>query len=337
MSIKVWTKTIRSIIMTIKIKIGGIHMGIIDMHCDTILRLIERNEGSLYENNGSVDIKKLKKAGSYAQFFAMFVELKRHKEPFKFCLDAIDRFYTELEKNKEDIAFAASIGDYKKNRDDGKISAFLTIEEGGVIEGKLSNLRNVYRLGVRLMTLTWNYPNEIGYPNARPETMNMGLTDFGKEVVGEMNRLGMIIDVSHLSDGGFYDVAKYSAQPFVASHSDARACKNHTRNLTDDMIRVLSDKGGVTGINFEKSFLGDSNMSKVSDMVRHIEHIRNVGGIEVIGIGTDFDGISSGLEIENSSELYKLQDALNKHGFSDDDIEKIFYKNTERVINDVLK
>ena len=219
----------------------------------------------------------------------------------------------------------------------GKLSAIITIEEGGAIKGKLQNLRNFYRLGVRLITLTWNYPNEIGYPSCMPEHMDKGLTPFGEEVVHEMNKLGMLIDVSHLSDGGFHDVARLSTKPCVASHSNARALCPHTRNLTDDMIKVLSNKGGVMGINFEREFLGNRDISTVEEMVNHIKHIRNVGGIEVIAIGTDYDGINQQLEIENMGQISKLILGLQNNGFNEEEIEKIFYKNALRVIKDVLK
>lgn len=312
-------------------------MSLIDLHCDTILRLMDDKEVlGLNKNDFSVDIEKLKKAGSTAQFFALFIYLKSGKDPLEYCLEMVDKFYEEIDKNSSSIALARNYTELFKNKSEGKISAFLTIEEGGAIKGELYNLRNFYRLGVRLMTLTWNYPNEIGYPNVSEEYSKMGLTPFGKNVVYEMNKLGIIIDVSHLSDAGFYDVARLSKKPFMASHSNARFVKKHPRNLTDDMIKILSDKGGVMGINFAKDFLGDKGISTVDDMILHIKHIKNVGGMEVISLGTDFDGISPELEIKNIGEIDKLITGLNKNGFSDDEIEMILYRNAQRVIKDVL-
>lgn len=317
---------------------GGTLMPIIDFHCDTIMKLMDKKRGILLkENNICVDICKLQKAGSLAQFFALFVELEEVTDPLEYCLLMVDKFYEEMEKNSKDIALATNYNELMENANKGIISAFLTIEEGGVLKGKIEQLRNFYRLGVRLITLTWNFPNEIGFPNKDEEHRNKGLTSFGLEVVSEMNRLGMIIDVSHLSDGGFYDVAKYSKKPFVASHSNARTISNHPRNLTDDMIRILAEKGGIMGINFEKHFLGHNDLSRLEDMVSHITHIRNVGGIDCISIGSDFDGISSrGLEIKNIGEIEKLSIALKKNNFSDEEVEKIFYKNALRVIKDIL-
>ena len=197
-------------------------------------------------------------------------------------------------------------------------------------------MRNFYRLGVRLLTLTWNYPNELGFPNALTECRDKGLTEFGREVVAEMNRLGMLVDVSHLSDQGFYDVAATSSHPFVASHSNARSITGHTRNLTDDMIRILAEKGGVTGLTFARSFLAEPPNCRVEDMVRHVKHIYQVGGIDVIAIGSDFDGTKPPLEVANSSEIGKLITGLAKAGFSDEDLEKICYLNAARVIREVL-
>lgn len=311
-------------------------MKLIDLHCDTILRCIDSNgEIKLGKNDICIDVQKLKKAGSLAQFFAMYVDLDKDAEPMDRCLDMIDNFYNEIEENSADIAFAGSIADMERNMAEGRISAFLTVEEGGAIEGKLENLRNLYRLGVRLITLTWNYPNCIGYPNFELVHKDKGLTPFGEGVVAEMNRLGMIIDTAHLSDKGFYDVAKLSNKPFVASHSNARAIEAHPRNLTDDMLRVLAEKGGVTGLNLEPEFLG--NGGSIETMIRHISHMRKTAGVEVIAIGTDFDGTSHLTAIQDAGCIDKLSDALTKAGFTSGEIDKIMYKNAERVIREVLR
>lgn len=313
-------------------------MRVIDLHCDTILKLEMTKEAcGIRKNDFNVDLEKLKRTNSLAQFFALFVYLKSEYDPMELCLKMLDRFYVEVDKNQDMIAVARNYDELMENDRLGKLSGILTIEEGAAIKGKLENLRNFYRLGVRLITLTWNFPNEIGFPNCMPEHMNSGLTSFGEEVVHEMNKLGMIIDVSHLSDGGFYDVARLSKTPFVASHSNARALCGHTRNLTDEMIRVLSNKGGVMGINFEREFLGSSDISSVEEMVSHIKHIKNVGGIDVISIGSDYDGINQELEIENIGQMDKLQIGLSKEGFTEDEIDKVLYKNALRVIKEVLK
>ncbi len=311
-------------------------MHMIDLHCDTVMHLTDDPQIRLKKNNLCVDIEKLKKSNAMAQFFALYIDLIEHPNALQRCLSMIDIFYQEILANSTEIALARTYQELLLNQQLGKVSALLTIEEGGALQGRLENLRNFYRLGVRLVTLTWNYPNEIGYPNCEMKYRGLGLTEFGQQVVAEMNTLGMIIDVSHLSDQGFYDVAELSKKPFVASHSNARAVQNHSRNMTDDMIRVLAEKGGVMGINFSGDFLGGSKDSKVADMVAHIKHIYQVGGLEVIALGTDFDGIESNLEIENIGEMYKLTDELSKNGFTATAIEKIVYQNTLRVIKDCL-
>ncbi|GAA0729689.1 dipeptidase [Clostridium malenominatum] len=316
-------------------------MKIIDLHCDTI-DLLEREKsgGDLFKNSFSVDIQKLSQGGSLAQFFALFINKNEHKDVKEKCISLMKRFYFEIDSYKDYIALSRNLEEMYRNKDEGKISAFLTIEEGAVLEGKMDNLYYFFENGVRLITLTWNHPNEIGFPSVKDEYMVKGLTSFGRDLIGEMNRLGMIVDVSHLSDKGFYDVAEISKAPFVASHSNSRELTPHKRNLTNEMIKILSEKGGVMGINFYNKFLetsGDSYMAKVEDMVRHIKHIRNIGGIDCIALGTDFDGIGTPVEIEDFSQMDKLIFALEKERFSYGEIEKICYKNAERVIKDTLK
>lgn len=313
---------------------------LIDLHCDTILEChLSGGKRELYKNDLCIDIEKMKKAGSLAQIFALYVDMKGAGKPMQNCMDMLDLFYNELDKNKDTVAFAAGYEDIEKNKREGKMSALLSIEEGAAINGSIANLRNFYRLGVRLITLLWNYPNQIGYPNFQFEHKDKGLTEFGMEVVSEMNRLGMLIDVSHLSDGGFYDVARLSNQPFVASHSNSRVCTMHERNLTDDMIKLLAEKGGIMGLNIESFFLNEgepTSISTVGDMVRHLKHIKNIGGIDVMAIGTDFDGTMHTSEIAHIGEMEKLTAALKENLFSEEEIDKIYYKNALRVIKEVL-
>lgn len=333
-------------------------MKVIDMHCDTIGGMLMapkwgRPDFHLAKNEMNIDLEKMEKGDYLAQCFAMFVPFNV-ENPFETCMEMIDRFYQEVEANQDKIAVARNYDDIMKNQADGKMSAILTIEEGGVTKGNLAYLRDFYRLGVRMITLTWNFENGVGFPNFKrsddpnqkpnfksPNTVD-GLTPYGIEMVKEMNRLGIIIDVSHLSDAGFYDVLKYTTGPFVASHSNARAVCNHCRNLTDDMIKKLAERGGVTGINYAADFLrevpdGEENFSYIADMVKHIKHIVEVGGIDCVGLGSDFDGIEQNLEMKDASYLPQLADALAKEGFSEEDIEKIFYKNVLRVFKTVTK
>ena len=322
-------------------------MNYIDFHCDTLLMLVDEAEGqSLYSNEvASVDFKRLKKSEAMAQFFAMFL---MDEETINEYFGSDDEYINKLAKmlkdeiaeNSDIISMAYNAEDLLKNHESGKVSAFLTIEDGRSVDGKLEKLDKYYDLGVRLITLTWNYENCFGYPNSKdPEIMNKGLKTFGKEAIEYMNNIGMIIDVSHLSDGGFYDVAKISKKPFVASHSNARALSPHQRNMTDDMIKILAEKGGVMGLNFAPHFLNEDitlEDSKIELMVKHLNHIKNIGGEDVIALGSDFDGISGNLEIDSSDKMCLLFDALKDNGWSERLIEKLAYKNALRVINDIL-
>ena len=334
-------------------------MFVADMHCDTISKILEsRKSGdkkgqNLRKNTFHIDLEKMKQGDYLIQNFAMYINLHETENPFEECMNMIDVFYCEMEANNDLIAPAKSYKDIVKNQGDGKISGLLTIEEGGVCQGNLAFLRDFYRLGVRMMTLTWNFGNEIGFPNVYqtktgdeifyglPDT-EQGLTPFGIELIQEMERLGMIVDVSHLSDAGFYDVAMYAKKPFVASHSNARAICRHTRNLTDDMIRKLAQCGGVMGINFEPKFLNVSMPDEkvhatIQQVVEQIKHIAFVAGTACIGLGSDFDGIADNDELLNASFLPKLEDALWMAGFGQEEIEGIFYKNIMRIYKEILK
>lgn len=309
-------------------------MNYIDFHCDTASRLYNDNK-ELFKNDLSVDIEKMTSGECLAQFFAMFINNKDLASPFQNASDMIDKFYKELDKNKDYIRFASDYNTIMENKNADKMSALLTIEEGEALEGKIDNLKFFYDKGIRLITLTWNYENSIGYPHKMQDKANLGLKSFGKELVQAMNHFKMIIDVSHLNDGGFKDVLEISDYPVIASHSNSRAVKSHSRNLDDNMIKKLADSGGVMGLNFCADFMGGNKIAEIEDMKNHIRHIKNVGGIDVIALGSDFDGISNQVEIKNASEMGKLHLAL-KGELSEYDIEKIYYKNALRIIKDVL-
>ena len=317
---------------------------VIDMHCDTITVLESKNK-PLLKNDCHIDIFKLFK-GQYAlQCFAIFHNLSKGHLLDRFK-DSYKYFLSQMEMNKNLISQITSYQEFLNNKSQHKLSALLTVEEGGIIEGSLSNLEYLYQCGVRMMTLTWNFPNEIGYPNIfyneggadlyTPNTKD-GLTPFGISVVKEMNELGMIIDVSHLSDAGFYDVIKYSKAPIVASHSSARSVQGVVRNLTDDMILKLKENGGVMGINYCPIFVSSSQEDQIEDIVSHIVYIKNLAGIDVISLGSDFDGIGTPKGMENASCINKLKEALLKRGFALKEIKKIFYENFLRVFKNVCR
>ncbi len=322
-------------------------MKVVDMHCDTIGELWKAEKAgkpiSLRSNSLHIDLEKMQKGDYLLQNFAMFVFLGREKDPLVNVLEMIDVYNRAMAENADIIGPVLNYEDIEKNRAAGKLSGMLTIEEGAVLKGNPYVVRSLYQLGVRMLTLTWNFENEIGYPNTIVKakdydpSRHYGLKPEGIEIVREMNRVGMIVDVSHLGDDGFWDVVKYCDGPFVASHSNARAVCNHTRNMTDDMIRALADKGGVMGLNFCGDFLNPNGKSRVEDMVRHAKHIINVGGSDVLGLGTDYDGIDGDLELDHCDKMPLLAQEMERQGFSTQQIEKIFHGNVLRLYREVLK
>ena len=316
-------------------------MNFIDFHCDTASAMLEQNQ-PLRKNNLKIDIEKLQKGGALAQFFAMYIDKEKHDSSYAYCVEMLQNFKRELDLNSETIVLCRTHSDLIEVQKQEKIGAFLTIEEGDAIEGDLEKLRYFKQEGISAMTLTWNYENDLGYPNFEWKYQDKGLKAKGLEVVEVMNELGMLVDVSHLSDAGFEDVITHSTKPIIATHSNARAITNHTRNLSDKQLKQLADNGGVAGLAFsvnflvEKEFMDVSHLAKVEDMIRHIKHICNVAGVEVLALGSDYDGIMNPVEMEDSSQISKLSDRLLRNGFSYDEVEKIFYRNGLRIIEEVL-
>ena len=329
-------------------------MRVIDMHCDTIDRLLSlKEEGrpeALRENGLHIDLLRMKESGYLLQNFALFVMLKK-EDPWERVCRLHELYEEELKQNRDLIGPALCFSDIAKNERAGRMSALLTVEEGAVCKGEPEKLEELYRWGVRMMTLTWNFPNELGWPNRNPglprrqsfhvPNTTQGLTERGKEFVAKMESLGMIPDVSHLSDAGFYDVLAVTKKPFVASHSNAREVCPWVRNLTDDMIRKLSERGGVMGLNFCADFLeevpeGQHNPGTVASVVRHATHIVNVGGIDVLGLGSDFDGIDTHEELPGAQSMEALWEAMKGAGFTEDQLDRIFWKNVMRVYEEIL-
>lgn len=323
----------------------------IDMHCDTLLRALREGREDIYEMpEAMVDGKRLKEAQMMCQFFAVFFPPRRKELPEgmkplpeddELFARARQIFLNTIQKYPNVLAQAVNYSEIMKNQNTGRISGILTMEDGRAVQGSMERLKLFYSQGVRLISLTWNFENCFGAPNSKePEIMKKGLTDFGKEAVGVMNDLGILIDVSHLSDGGFYDVAALSKKPFVASHSNCRSLCAHSRNLTDEMIQILAEKGGVAGLNLEPTFLQANMTDKHSTMERmaaHLKHLICVGGEECAAIGTDFDGIGGEFEVGSPLQMEAFFEYLNQKGFSEDLIDKIAYKNVLRVIKDSMK
>lgn len=318
----------------------------IDMHCDTLLRTYREEPERLYDGrDGMQGFRLMQEAGQMCQFFAVFFPPKERKQQPPLPPtdeEFFDRLCSTLKEqvslHRDIIASATNAKEITENWKNGLASAFLTIEDGRMVNGKMENLQKLYDAGVRAIGLTWNYSNCFGFPNSTdPEIMKKGLTDFGISAIEEMNRLGIMVDVSHLSDGGFYDVAQLSKKPFIASHSNCRELTSHPRNLTDGMIRLLAAKGGIMGLNLYSEFVapdGAKPESRIEYLVAHVLHMFHVGGEDSIGIGTDFDGIDGQLDIDKPIEMELLFDALHKKGLTERQMDKFAYGNALRVIKE---
>ncbi len=317
-------------------------MKIIDMHCDTLLECYQKKQ-PLRNGPYQINLEKLKKGGCLAQCFAIFVVSNDaadrcgvRKAPYGFYRDLVDLYRKEMAQNTDLIAPALCESDIRDNRSRGLMSAILTVEDAVAVDGRIERIDEFFSDGVRMMSLTWNYENSIGYPNSPDRILHArGLKPFGILALERMNRLGMIADVSHLTEGGFDDVARLSTKPFIASHSCARAIGSHQRNLTDRQLNILGEKGGVVGINFCAQFLEDNaTVSSVENIVRHMVYIRDKAGIEALAWGSDLDGIDgSVLEYKDYSGFPRILDALSPH-FSDDALDRINHGNFLRVFRE---
>lgn len=315
----------------------------VDLHCDTLLTTRLESK-SLKSATGHIDLKKLVNGGALLQCFAAFIpthETAAHygiqDAPWEFFMKLAAQFGQEMKTHPDRLAPVRCFADIEQNRAKGLVSAMLTVEDGGCIEGDPSRLKTMYELGVRLITLTWNYENCLGWPNSPDPALHAkGLKDFGLEALDEMGRLGIIVDVSHLSEGGFWDVVRENKKPFVASHSCARALCDHSRNLTDEQLRALGDRGGVCGVNFYSKFLREgAEHTANEDILRHMAHIADRAGMEAVALGSDFDGIDCTLEMENYSGLAHLAERIADR-FGTDNAEKICHQNALRVMADVM-
>ena len=307
----------------------------IDLHCDTIMQLLDHpDSGDLYRNTWKIDIEKLQKAHSKVQDFALFINLGETNDPYGRYEEMRNLCTTQIHLYGEHIQHVLSYQDVESVYKSGKIGALMSIEEGGVLGGDLDKLKQAYQDGVRLITLTWNYPNSLGEPHCGEQ--HKKLTPKGIEFVEAMQDLGIIVDCSHLNDAGTEQLGDILDVPFIASHSNAREVTAHTRNLPDNLIKLIANKGGVIGLNFAQSFLGTSPVSRIEDIVKHGLYLINKGGEDVVALGTDFDGIKPDTEIKDASEMYRLYDAFKEAGLSVDQCEKLFWKNADRLLKEIL-
>ena len=320
-------------------------MRIIDLHCDTAVERIYLRAESLRHSRGQLDLPRMERGELAAQVFALMIfshkeaeALGLAREPWELYESARDAFFAELGACADEIALSRDAGDIEANERADRRSALLSVEDGALVEGDFSRIAALHGDGVRMLTLTWNYENCFGYPNsADPAEHARGLKPFGREAVECLNETGIVVDVSHLSRGGFFDVADVSKKPFVASHSCARALCGHPRNLDDDMLRVIGERGGVVGVNYCPYFLRDgSSETRCDDVLRHIRYIVNRAGIEAVALGSDFDGIGdSALEFTDCAGVPAMLEALRGE-YSDADLDRLTHKNALRVLRDCL-
>ncbi|HET9183145.1 MAG TPA: dipeptidase [Candidatus Angelobacter sp.] len=365
---------------------------IIDSHADTPQRFLDENF-DLGENTpvteGQIDLGKIRKGNLGAEFFSIWVEPSFKGRYSGRAMDLIDSVYQQAARHPDQMSMAFSADDIVLIHSQHKFAALMGMEGGHAIENDMRLLRDFYRLGVRYMTLTWSNTNDwadssgdIQDPNVKHHN---GMTDFGRDVVREMNRLGMMVDLSHVSDATFYQALLVSQAPVIASHSSSRALTDHPRNLTDDMLRAIARNGGVVMVNFYSAFVDENYRKESSDpektkqrdaaieaykkahphpdgspvtyqetaaieknwaaqfprpplksLIDHIDHVAQVAGIDHVGLGSDFDGITSLPQgIDSVADLPRITEALFQRGYTRDQIDKILGGNLLRVMREV--
>jgi membrane dipeptidase len=316
---------------------------VVDTHCDTLMQFMPQRRSESpprrlgeRSDRGHIDLPRLVEGGVDCQTFAIYTG-ERVNQPGALltALQMVDVFNRECAAN-EGIVHVCSYDEIFEANKSGKVAAILSIEGAEPLMGDLSVLRVFYKLGVRMLSLTWNWrtPFADGLAAKRAESK---LTDLGVEAIREMERLGIVYDVSHLSDSCFWDVVEVKKGPFIASHSNCRAVCDHQRNLTDVMIKALADHGGVMGMNFAPAFV-DKEKATVEKLVDHIDHIVDLVGPDHVGLGSDFDGIRTTPEgLEDVSKMPNITRELVRRGYSDDDIKKILGGNHLRVFKEVFE
>lgn len=324
---------------------------IFDMHCDTLYRIrTQREKGKdVSLRDGGilfVNLEQMKKSDYGLQNFAVFIDKEERESPYEDAMELVGIFEEEMRKNSDLVRQVCSASEISDNRREGKMSAMLTLEEGAMCEGDPEKLKEFYNHGARMMTICWNYENELGYAAAcqaegtygRTVERTYGLKKKGFVFLEEMEHLGMIPDVSHLSDDGFFDVCRICKKPFVASHSNARAVCAHRRNLTDEMLHALGDHGGVAGLNFCPEFVSlEQERSALLDaLAEHAVHMIRFGGRECVGIGSDLDGFRGESAPRNAQDMDALVWALHRKGLTESEIDGILWKNVMRVYQEVL-
>jgi len=306
-------------------------MRVFDAHCDTIYRCYVGG-GAFRKNDGHLDLTRMRACGSWAQFFAIFWSREEKNRPLSQAFQGeLALFQREMKVNASQIVPCRTAGEAEAAWAGGKQAAFLSVEGAELLGCGEQALEEAYQFGVRAVNLTWNFENALSGSNA--EAPNKGLTAQGKSFVRKMEALGMLVDVSHLSDPGFWDVVEETKGPLFASHSNSRAVCPHKRNLTDEQFTAIIDRRGVAGLNMAADFLGEN--PGVDDIIRHVEHWFSLGGEENVCLGGDWDGISRAPKgIAGIQDLPRLIERLLQQNYKERQVEGLLCENLMRVVRE---
>ncbi len=303
-------------------------MKVFDLHCDTITECC-KNCVSLYDNDMHLSLNRMEKFQNYTQIFAVWIRDEMRGEVARQYFDKVaDYFYKQIEDNNNVVSL---FGDGSET----KVKAILSVEGGSACGGTLDGLTHLYNRGVKLVTLTWNSPNEI----ASGAFSEGGFTSFGKDFVKLAEEYGIVLDVSHLNRESFYDFIKISNKPFVASHSNADIVENpkgRKRNLTDEQIKLIKERDGIIGLNFCRNFLESDGFLGIDSFVRQIDYFLSLGCEDNIALGSDYDGCSIHSDFIGVEKLFSVYNALEKKGYSKELLDKIFYGNAQRFFSENL-
>lgn len=306
---------------------------VFDGHCDTILRCYQDGRG-FRANGGHLDLERMKPYGAWAQFFACFGEPEDMpgKPLWQVFQEEVAIFQREMAENADLVLPCRTAGEAEAAWAQGKAAAFLSAEGAELLDCDPEKLETAYGWGLRAVNITWNHANALSGTNV--ENPGQGLTEQGRAFVRRAQELGMLVDVSHLSDPSFWDVAELAVKPFFASHSNSRRLCPHPRNLTDEQFTAIIEHHGVAGLNMCDEFLGPD--PTVDTLVSHIEHWFGLGGEENVSLGGDWDGISRPpAGISGIQDLYKLADRLLQMNYPEERVNGLFYNNLMRVVREV--
>ncbi len=308
-------------------------MRFFDCHCDTVLRCYQKG-GHLADSAGHWSLDKIKDFTGAAQFFACFGEPEDMpgRALWEVFQEEAALLRREIALSRDRIALCTTADALEAAWEEGKAAAFLSAEGAELLDCDIEKLRLAHQMGVRAVNLTWNHANVLSGTNV--EEPDRGLSGQGKDFVAEMNRLGVLVDVSHLSDPGFWDVVSITRAPIIASHSNSRTCHFHTRNLTDEQFTAIIGLNGAVGLNVCPEFLGES--ADLDTLRGHLEHFLDLGGEDTVALGGDWDGVSRLPQgMEDITGWAVFYGHLRDHGYRETLLDKLFYKNLVRVVREV--